>query len=72
MKEIVSDKTIRTQMVFHAAMLLGYLWGLWSDDTSLLGIAGVLSFSFLCRTIQSAWRQYRSVSTDIVTAGASS
>src|SRR3989337_2539175 len=27
MKEIVSDQTIKTQMVFHAAMLLGYLCG---------------------------------------------
>jgi hypothetical protein len=65
MKEIVSDQTIRTQMVFHAAVLLGYLWGFWSDDTSLLSIAAVLSFSFLCRTILSAWRQYRSVSKNI-------
>jgi hypothetical protein len=72
MKEIVSDKMVSAQMAFHAAMLLGYLWGFWSDDTSLLSLAGVLSFSFLCRTILSAWRQYRSVSTDLVTAEASS
>jgi hypothetical protein len=72
MKEIVSDKMVSVQMAFHAAMLLGYLWGFWSDDTSLLSLAGVLSFSFLCRTILSAWRQYRSVSTDLVTAEASS
>jgi len=69
MKEIVSDQTIKTQMAFHAAVLLGFLWAFWSDDTSLLSLAGVLSFSFLCRTILSAWRQYRAVSTDIVTAG---
>jgi len=45
--------------------LLSYLWGFWNDDTSLLSLAGVLSFSFLCRTILSAWRQYRYVSKTI-------
>ena len=52
-------------MVFHAAVLLGYFWAFWSGDTSLLSLAAVLSFSFLCRTILSAWRQYRSVSKNI-------
>ena len=65
MKEIVSDETIKTQMVFHAAVLLGFLWAFWRDDTSLLSLAGVLSFFFLCRTILSAWRQCRSVSRNI-------
>jgi len=69
MKEIVSDQTIKTQMVFHAAVLLGFLWAFWSDDTSLLSLAGVLSFSFLCRTILSAWRQYRYVSKNIAEDG---
>jgi hypothetical protein len=56
-------------MVVQAAVLLGFLWAFWSDDTSFLSLAGVLSFSFLCRTILSAWRQYRSVSKDIAEDG---
>jgi len=70
MKEIVSDKMVSAQMAFHAAMLLGFLWAFWSDDMSLLSLAAVLSFSFLCRTILNAWRQYRSVSRDIARVGA--
>src|SRR3990172_1060445 len=64
-KEIISDHTITIQMVFHAAMLLGYLWGFWSDDMSLPSLDGGLSVSFLCRTILNALHQYRSVSKNI-------
>lgn len=64
-KEIVSDRTTKTQMVFHGTMLLGFLWAFWSGDPWLFSLAGVLSFSFLCRTILKAWRQYLHVSKKI-------
>jgi len=65
MKEIVSDNTLRLQIVLHLTTLLGYVWGFWRGATQPLAVAVILSFSFLVWVIASSWWRYMSLSTGI-------
>jgi hypothetical protein len=65
MKEIVSDNTMRLQIVLHLATLLGYVWGFWSGAPQPLAVAVVLSFSLLFWVIASSWWRYVSLSNGI-------